>query len=135
MIAQRDDGMIPTFAERGELFRIFARALFKADMSALYEAVTADFLWCYHDGLLTTKALATPADITAHLAEQKSLFAVQRFDDVAYHHLPDISFMTCRVSELLRSTGEQREQQCIEMYTFKDRRIATKNVFRKPVKP
>jgi ketosteroid isomerase-like protein len=71
--------------------------------------------------------------IRAHLAEQKALFSVQRFHDVAYHHAPDISFMTFRVSETLRASGEPREQRGIERYTFRDGRLATKDVYRKPI--
>ena len=127
--------MTPSPAERDELFKGFARALFKGDMDALYRVVTPDFLWSFHDGLGLTKSLADPSAIRAHLAEQKALFAAQRFHEVAYHHAPDISFMTFRVSEILRASGEQREQRGIERYTFSDGRLATKDVYRKPITP
>ena len=125
--------MTPSSAERDELFKGFARALFKSDIDALYEVVTPDFLWSFHDGLGQTKSLADPNAIRAHLAEQKALFSVQRFHDVAYHHASDISFMTFRVSETLRAGGEAREQRGIESYTFRDGRLATKDVYRKPI--
>jgi hypothetical protein len=47
--------------------------------------------------------------------------------------LPDISFMTFRVSETVRATGEVREQRGIECYRFEGGKIATKDVYRKPV--
>lgn len=125
--------MVPSPAERDELFKGFARALFKGDIDALYQVVTPDFLWSFHDGLGVTKSLAGTNAIRAHLAEQKALFSAQRFHDVAYHHAPDISFMTFRVSETLRAGGEQREQRGIERYTFRDGRLATKDVYRKPL--
>jgi ketosteroid isomerase-like protein len=125
--------MAPSPAERDELFKGFARALFKADMDALYRVVTPDFLWSFHDGGVVTRSLADPSAIRAHLAEQKSLFSAQRFHEVVYHHAPDISFMTFRVSEILRATGEQREQRGIESYTFADGKLATKDVYRKPI--
>jgi ketosteroid isomerase-like protein len=115
------------------LFKRFARALFRGDMDALYQAVTADFLWSFHDGLTVAQSLQSPAAIAAHLAEQKALLSAQRFHDVAYHHSGDISFMTFRVSETVRETGEQREQRGIERYTFRDGKLATKDVYRKPV--
>ena len=59
--------------------------------------------------------------------------SVQRFHDVAYHHAGDFSFMTFRVSETLRANGEQREQRGIESYSFRDGKLATKDVYRKPV--
>jgi len=125
--------MTPSPAERDELFKGFARALFKGDIDALYQVVTPDFLWSFHDGLGLTKSLCSPDAIRTHVAEQKALFSAQRFHDVAYHHASDISFMTFRVSETVRASGEQREQRGIESYTFRDGRLATKDVYRKPI--
>jgi ketosteroid isomerase-like protein len=125
--------MAPSPAERDELFKNFARALFKGDMDALYLIVTPDFLWSFHDGLGVTKSLAGPAAIREHLAEQKALFSDQRFHDVVYHHAGELTFMTFRVSETLRASGEQREQRGIESYTFRDGKLATKDVYRKPM--
>jgi len=125
--------MIPSPAERDELFKRFARAVFKGDMDALYEAVTPDFLWSFHDGLAVTKSLRGSDAIAAHLAEQKLLMSAQRFHDVDYHHAGEISFMTCRIDETLRATGERREQRGIELYRFRDGKLATKDVYRKPI--
>ena len=125
--------MVPSPNQRDELFKRFARALFRGDMDALYQSVAPDFLWSFHDGLAVTKALQGPAAITAHLAEQKTLLSAQRFHDVGYHHAGDISFMTFRVSETVRETGEPREQCGIERYAFRDGRLVTKDVYRKPV--
>jgi len=83
---------------------------------------------------VVTKSLAGAAAIHEHLTEQKALFSAQRFHDVAYHHAPEVTFMTFRVSETLQASGEQREQRGIESYTFRDGRLATKDVYRKPVK-
>ena len=127
--------MIPSPAERDELFKGFAGALFKGDMDALYSVVTPDFLWTFHDGVAVTKSLADPATIAGHLAEQKALFSAQRFHDVAYYHAGDMTFMTFRVSETVRATGEAREQRGVESYTFRDGKLATKDVYRKPIAP
>jgi ketosteroid isomerase-like protein len=125
--------MAPSFPDRDELLKGFARALFKGDIDALYQVVTPDFLWSFHDGLGLTKSLAAPDAIRAHLAERKALFSAQRFHEVAYHHAPDITFMTFRASETVRASGEPREQRGIESYTFRDGRLATKDVYRKPI--
>ena len=110
------------------------RALFsRATWTTLYEVVTPDFLWSFHDGVVLTKFLTGPDAIRKHLVEQKALFSVQRFHDVAYHHSGDFSFMTFRVSETLRASGEQGEQRGIESYSFRDGKLATKDVYRKPV--
>ena len=125
--------MIPSATQRNDLFKGFARALFKGDIDALYDVVTADFVWSFHDGLGVTKSLASPDAIGAHLAEQKARLSAQRFHDVAYHHAGDMTFMTFRVSETVLATGEVREQRGIESYTFRDGRLATKDVYRKPI--
>jgi ketosteroid isomerase-like protein len=119
--------------ERDELLRGFARALFKNDMDALYKVVAPDFLWTFHDGLTTTKSLVGLSAICEHLAEQKARFSAQRFHEVVYHHATEMTFMTFRVSETLRETGEQREQHGVECYTFRDGKLATKDVYRKPI--
>jgi ketosteroid isomerase-like protein len=125
--------MNPSPAERDELLKGFASALFKGDMDALYRIVAPDFLWSFHDGLVTTKALAGPAAIREHLAEQKARFSAQRFHEVNYHHADHASFMMFRVSETVRGDGEQREQRGIECYTFRGGMLATKDVYRKPI--
>jgi len=125
--------MHPTAAERDALFEAFARALFRQDMDALYEVVSPGFVWCYHDGVSPERVLADRSAILEHLAERKAFYSASRFHDVVYHHLPEVSFMTFGVSETVRATGEQREQRGIECYTFEGGKIATKDVYRKPI--
>src|SRR5262249_31369785 len=125
--------MIPSFEQRDELLRGFARALFRRDPDRLYTVVTPDFLWSFHDGLSVTKSLTGREQILAHLDAQKQLFSSQRFEDVAYHHGPELSFMTCRIEETVRATGETREQRGIELYRFRDGLLALKDVYRKPI--
>lgn len=119
--------------DRTDLFKAFSGALFTRDMEALYAVVTPDFVWSYHDGVSVTKAMADRAAIAEHLAQQKAVYAAQRFHEIAYHHLPDVAFMTFRISETVRATGEVREQRGIERYVIKDGRIATKDVYRKSI--
>ena len=125
--------MIPTFEQRDDLLKGFAKALFRRDLDALYAVVTPDFLWSFHDGLSVTKSLVGRAQILGHLDAQKELFSSQRFEDVVYHHGADLSFMTCRIDETLRATGERREQRGIELYRFRDGKLALKDVYRKPI--
>jgi len=127
--------MHPTPPERDALFESFARALFKHDMDALYRVVSPEFVWRYHDGVSPEVVLIGPGAILKHLDEKKAFYATSRFHDIVYHHLPDVSFMTFRVSEIVRSTGENREQRGIERYTFEGGKIAAKDVYRKPVIP
>ena len=125
--------MSPDIAAREALFEGFARALFRRDMDALYGVVSPDFVWRYHDGLSAERVLSDRNAILAHLDERKEFFTESRFHEVVYRHVDDMSFMTFRVSEIVRATGEKREQRGIERYTFKDGKIATKDVYRKPV--
>ena len=124
--------MTPMPEERDRLFKGFARALFKNDLDALYQTVSPDFVWSYFDGVSTSRQLASREAIAAHLAEQKATLSAQRFTDVVYHHLPELTFMTFGVSETLRTSGAERQQRGVERYTFKDGRIASKDVYRKP---
>ncbi len=126
------DPMTPTPDERDRLFKDFARALFRNDLQALYQTVSPDFVWSYFDGVSTSRQLASREAIAAHLAEQKATFSAQRYTDVVYHHLPELTFMTFGVSETLRASGAQRQQRGVERYTFKHGKIATKDVYRKP---
>ena len=127
--------MHPTPAERDALFKGIARALFKHDMDALYRVVSPEFVWRYHDGVSPEVVLIGRDAILKHLDENKSFYSTSHFHDVVYHHLSDVSFMTFRVSETVRSTREQREQRGVERYTFEEGRIATKDVYRKPIVP
>ena len=119
-------------AEREELFRAFGRAFFKKDVEALYRVVTPDFQWRGQDESGGTRLLDSPDTIARHFARQKELFSEQRFRDVVYQHLPDISFMTFAMTEVRRDTGAVSDQQGVELYTFRDGRIALKDVYRKP---
>ena len=89
-------------------------------------------MWSYFDGVSTSRQLASREAIAAHLAEQKATFSAQRYTDVVYHHLPELTFMTFAVSETLRTSGAERQQRGVERYTFKHGKIATKDVYRKP---
>ena len=126
--------MTPTPAERDALLANFSAALRDRDLDTLFRMVAPDFLWNYHDGVSVTKSLMGSGPISDHLAEQTATYAVQRFHERVYHHLDDMTFMTMRVSETVRMTGEKREQRGIERYTFKGGRIAIKDVYRKPIR-
>ncbi|MFN3744763.1 MAG: nuclear transport factor 2 family protein [Hyphomicrobiaceae bacterium] len=122
----------PALAEREELFRSFGRAFFKKDVDALYRVVTPDFEWRGQDETGAPRLLASPEAIRAHFERQREIYSEQRFRDVVYQHLPEVSFMTFRLTETRRADGAVSEHQGVEVYTFKDGRIALKDVYRKP---
>ena len=125
--------VFPTPEERDELLKRFSRALFKRDMNALYTVVTEDFVWKFHDGGTLVRSLSNREAISNHLTSQTELFSSQRFEEVAYYHMPEITLMTCRVDEIERETGDRRTQRGVELYSFQDKKIAMKDVYRKPV--
>jgi len=122
----------PALAEREELFKAFGRAFFKKDVEGLYRVVTPDFEWRGQDDAGAPRLLASPEAIRAHFERQRDLFSDVRFRDVVYQHLPEISFMTFKLTETRRADGAVSDHQGIEIYTFKDGRIALKDVYRKP---
>src|SRR4051812_22148232 len=110
--------MIPTPQQRDQLFKDFARALFRGDLQALYDTVSPDFVWSFFDGISRSRELASREAVAEHLAEQKAIFSAQRYADVVYHHLPELTFMTFSASETLQATGLERRQRGVERYTF-----------------
>jgi hypothetical protein len=123
--------MTPSAAERDVLFKTFGRAWFKRDAELLYQAVTPDFVWQANDGDGSVKRITGKGAVAEALAATGSGDAQRRFEDVVYHHAPDASFMTFRLIETDKATGAVREEVGLERYTFKDGRIAVKDVYRK----
>lgn len=124
--------MSPTAADRDVLFKTFGRAFFKRDLDLMYQVVTPDFVWASHapDGSVT--ALRSRDAIEAHFADQAKKVDGARFSDVAYHHAPDATFMTFRIKHTETATGRTHDEIGVERYTFRDGRIALKDVYRKP---
>lgn len=122
----------PAISEREALFKTFGRAWFKRDVGLLYEAVTPDFEWRSNDGDGKVRRITGEAEVGAALAATGSGAVQRRFEDVVYHHAPDATFMTFRLIETETTTGTVREEQGVERYTFKNGRIALKDVYRKP---
>lgn len=121
----------PSLVEREVLFKTFGRAWFKRDVELLFQAVTPDFEWRFSDGggarakIVGREAVA--AEFRAMAASGKKV----RFADVVYHHAPEATFMTFRAIETDPATGVETEDVGVERYTFRDGRIAVKDVYRK----
>jgi ketosteroid isomerase-like protein len=124
----------PSAAERDALFKTFGRAWFRRDAELLYQAVTPDFVWQSCDGDGSVRRITGREAVAAALAATApgSAPVQRRFEDVVYHHAPDASFMTFRLVETDASSGKVRVEAGLERYTFKDGRIALKDVYRKP---
>jgi ketosteroid isomerase-like protein len=123
--------MTPDAAQRDSIFRAFGRAFFKQDLDAMYEVVTPDFTWTLlAAGSLRT--LDTREKVAAFFAERKTQVENVRFADVVYHHAPDASFMTFRMTGTDKATGQPFASVGVERYTFRDGRLAVKDVYVRP---
>ena len=123
--------MTPTAAERDTIFKAFGRAFFKQDLDAMYQVVTPDFVWSVQGGEVA-RLLTSREDIAAYFAERKQQVENLRFHDVVYHHAPDATFMTFRLTGTDKVTGKPFESIGVERYTFRDGRLALKDVYTKP---
>ena len=121
--------MNPTAPERDAIFKAFGRAFFKQDLDAMYQVVTPDFVWSVQGDV--PRHLASRDDITAYFAERRQQVDNVRFHDVVYHHAPEASFMTFRLTGIDKATGRPFETVGVERYTFRDGRLAVKDVYTK----
>jgi ketosteroid isomerase-like protein len=121
----------PTATERDALFKTFGRAFFKKDVELMYQVVTPYFAWASHSTDGTVQRYRTRDAVAAKLTEASSRMEV-RFHDVVYHHAPDATFMTFRITYTDKGTGRACEETGVERYTFRDGRIALKDVYIKP---
>ena len=122
----------PSVAERDALFKTFGRAWFKSDVSLLYEAVTPDFEWRFSDGAGRRALINSRDAVAAEFAAMGQRTTKVQFADVVYHHAPEAPFMTFRTIETDPLTGAVLSEDVgVERYTFRDGRIALKDVYRK----
>lgn len=125
--------MIPTPEERDTLFKAFGRAFFKQDLDAMYQVVTVDFAY----SILVNdepRLMNSREQIEAFFEERKTIQKDLRFEDVVFHHAPEATFMTYRVTGTDVLTGNAFERIGVERYTFRDGRIAEKDVYSRPMK-
>ena len=124
--------MNPTAEERDALFKAFGRAFFKQDLDAMYQVVTADFTY----SILVNdqpRVMNTRQQVAAFFEERSGIQKDVRFEDVEFHHAPEATFMTYRVTGTDVASGEPFERVGVERYTFRDGRIAEKDVYSRPL--
>ena len=124
--------MNPTAEERDALFKAFGRAFFRQDLDAMYQVVTEDFTY----SILVKdqpRRMNTREQVAAFFEERQGIQKDVRFEDVVYHHAPDATFMTYRVTGTDVASGDRFERVGVERYTFRDGRIAEKDVYSRPM--
>lgn len=123
--------MTPSVDERDELFTAFGRAFFRQDLDAMYEVVTEDFAY----SILVAgepRCMTKRDEVAAFFEERKGIQRDVRFEDVVFHHAPNATFMTYRVTGTDVASGEPFERVGVERYTFRNGRIAEKDVYSRP---
>ena len=124
--------MTPSAQDRDQLFRKFGRAFFKKDLDAMYQVVTQDFTWSIQVGD-TPRQMSTRAQVAAFFQERQGTQTDVRFEDIVFHHAPEATFMTYRVTGTDVASGQPFERVGVERYTFRDGRIAEKDVYSRMV--
>lgn len=123
--------MIPSPADRDDLFKRFGRAFFKQDLDLMYEVVAPDFTWTVADGDVV-HVLDTREKIAGFFATRRGAYEGVRFSDVVFHHAPEATFMTYRMTGTEVATGKPFARVGVERYTFRDGRLAVKDVYSRP---
>ena len=124
--------MNPSSESRDDLFKRFGRAFFKQDLDAMYEVVTEDFTY----SILVNdepRRMNSREQVAAFFEERRGIQRDVRFEDVVFHHAPEATFMTYRVTGVDVASGEAFERVGVERYTFRDGRIAEKDVYSRPL--
>jgi len=122
----------PTADERDVLFKAFGRAFFKKDFDAMYEVVTEDFTYSILVGD-EPQIMSSRDQVAAFMKGRSGTQVNVRFEDVVYHHAPEATFMTYRMTGTDVASGESFERVGVERYSFQDGRIAEKDVYSRPV--
>jgi len=123
--------MNPDADERDALFKAFGRAFFRQDLDALYDVVTKDFTYSIlvDDG---PRVMNERSQVQAFFSERNGTQRDVRFNDVEFHHAPEATFMTYRVTGTDIASDTAFERVGVERYTFRDGRIAEKDVYFRP---
>ena len=125
----------PSPAERDNLLTAFSKALFKRDVDAVYRTVTPDFIWRLPIGpdVPVGREIGSREQLAAYFDERERVYDGMRFHHVVYHHAPEATFMTFRVTAERKGDGTTVNVLGMERYLFRDRRIALKDAYWKRI--
>jgi ketosteroid isomerase-like protein len=125
----------PSPAERDALLTAFSKALFARNVAAIYRTVTPDFIWRLPIGpdVPVAREIRSAEQLAAYFDERDRIYDGMRFHDVVYHHAPDATFMTFRVTARRKDGGAGIDAHGMERYLFRDGRIALKDAYWKRI--
>ena len=98
----------------------------------MYEVVTQDFTY----SILvddSPRVMSTREQVAAFFEECNGTQRDVRYDEVVFHHAPEATFLTYRVTGIDSATDEPFERVGVERYTFREGRIAEKDVYSRPM--
>ena len=122
-------------AERDGLLGRFSKALFARDVEAIYRTVTPDFIWRLPIGpdAPVAREIASRQALADYFDERMRIYADVRFHDLVWHHAPEASFLTFRVTAQRRDGGAATDALGLERYLFRDGLIAEKDAYWKRI--
>ena len=120
--------MVDNSQQRDAIFKKFGRAFFKQDLDLMYEVVTPDFNWTVDAGD-KVHVLDSREKIGNFFEQRRGKFENVRFDDVVFHHAPDATFMTYRMTGTEVATGEAFAKVGVERYSFRNNKLTVKDVY------
>ena len=125
----------PSPAERDVLLTAFSKALFARDVEAVHRTVTPDFVWRLPIGpdAPVAREIGSREQLAAYFDERERMYAGMRFRDVVYHHAPEATFMTFRVTADRKDGGSSVDSLGMERYLFRDSLIALKDAYWKRI--
>ena len=123
--------MPPSAEERDAIFKAFGRAYSKQDLYLIYDVVTPGFTWTIaEEGEVLS--MSSHEAVAAFFEKRRGRYTDARFEDVIYHHAPEATFMTYRMTGTVAATGETFDRVGVERYTFEGDRLAVKDVYSRP---
>jgi len=79
--------------------------------------------------------LDTSERIAAFFDERNRTLENLRFEKVVFHHAPDATFMTYRMTGTDKRTARPFAREGVERYTFRNGKLAGKDVYSRPAEP
>ena len=76
--------------------------------------------------------MKTRDEVADFFVERNATQRDVRFADVIFHHAPEATFMTYRVTSVDTASNAAFERVGVERYTFNHGRIAEKDVYSRP---
>lgn len=114
----------------------FGKAFNAGDIAAILDCVTDDFEWVFAEGPQAPvgRVVRGREAVAAALAERAREFTAMRFAETELLYSDDCVIGTFRC-QATRANGVKTDARGVDIYTFRDGRIARKDSYTKVVTP